>query len=96
MDLYLCLMVGLLVIILVIIYFRNKYEHFEGPLKEITHVVVGQDCKPIFESPQQPSGNGISGCAVIPCPQKKEYDNRTVCWSCCNYDDSSYKMNYLI
>lgn len=96
----------LIIIVLILIFigfrFRNSTEHFAGeswstePLKEISHVIVGKQGEPLLTSPQQPSGNGINGCAVVPCPKTKEYDDRTVCWCCCNYDDSSYQLWNLI
>ena len=59
-------------------------EHFEQ-LAAPLHVIVADGCREMSISNQQPSGDGIYGCAVIPCPDEYDVPNVT-CWSCCNYD----------
>ena len=47
-------------------------------------VIIDKDGNPLSVNYQQPSGDGIYGCAIVPCPKK--YPDSTVCWCCCNYD----------
>ena len=58
-------------------------EGFGEPVGRRLHVIVNRDGEPLNVSYQQPSGNGISGCTQVPCPDG--YQDNLTCWCCCNF-----------
>ena len=79
------------IIIAVIIFacFLNQKKEIKEGFGKPIHYIVDKNCNVVWWNYQQPSGNGIKGCASIPCPKKLNLDNNenfSVCWSCCNYD----------
>jgi hypothetical protein len=70
---------------------QARTENFSSMLGSRIHVVISKDGKALSYSYQQPSGDGIYGCATVPCPNKNVTDglfesDQLTCWSCCNYD----------
>ena len=74
----------IIIIILIIIWFSaNRFEHFGDPIGSRLHVRLGKNFEPGYFSYKPPSAHGESGCTQVPCPP--EYEDNLTCWSCCDY-----------